>query len=673
MLGKILGDRYELIEQIGEGGMSFVYKARCRKLNRYVAVKVLKDSFKGNQEIIDKFKREATAIANLSNANIVNVLDVGTQDDIHYIVMEYIEGKTLKEIITQKGRIPYEVSLSIALKVSKALECAHRNGVIHRDIKPQNILVTEEGIVKVTDFGIAKSMDSETIAHTSSILGSAHYFSPEQARGSYIDFRADIYALGIVLYEMTTGVVPFDADSPVTVAVKHIQEIPVAPKNINSTIPDALNKIILKCIEKDPINRYQTVRELITDLEKVRSNPNAIIGTKVVNEDQFTRVMSPISEAIHTSNNNTVKEEFDENDFEDNSDDYDEVAVSKKKKKKKSNLSWILGAIGVIVLGILAGMLVMKSLTGNIGNNTELSVPNVIGLSKDAAKSTIEKLGLVFVESPEISDKDQDTVIRTEPAFGSKVKEGDTVTVFISSGETKFKLTNLTNMSLSSVEDLLKTLGLKRGNVDYEYSDTIDKDNIIRQNPGYGYEVSKGDTIDLVVSKGAEVVVEKVPDFIGKSVEDAKTLAESLKFKLNAVKGEKALSKDQEGKIYKQDPGDGYEVKQGTELTVYYYDNYEEPKKTYKTNDLIGMSKSEAETWANERNIAINFTPSNSQSNWIVESVNTNEVIDGGNITAVLKEPKVTEPPSETTEGDVSTDDEEALETDTSAQEDLNE
>ncbi|MEG0134306.1 MAG: protein kinase, partial [Clostridium sp.] len=240
MKGIVLGSRYELLEKIGEGGMAEVYKARCNKLNRFVAVKILRKQFANNEEISQKFKKEATAIANLSDTNIVNILDVGTQDDIDYIVMELVNGKTLKEFINFNGSLGYITAIKIALQIAKALDCAHKNNIIHRDIKPQNILITESGDVKVTDFGIAKSTDSSTITNTTSIIGSAHYLSPEQAKGTYVDCRADIYSFGIVLYEMVTGRLPFDGDSPVTVALKHLQENPVAPKEINSSIPDSL-------------------------------------------------------------------------------------------------------------------------------------------------------------------------------------------------------------------------------------------------------------------------------------------------------------------------------------------------------------------------------------------------------------------------------------------------
>lgn len=356
----LLGDRYELLEKVGEGGMAIVYKARDRKLNRFVAVKVLKDSFKENEEIIRKFKKEAQAIATLSDPNIVNVLDVGNQDDMNYIVMEFIEGKTLKKIIQERGHLPNEVAIRIAIKVASALACAHKNNIVHRDIKPHNILVTAEGVVKVTDFGIAKSMDSSTLAHTNTIMGSAHYFSPEQAKGSYIDFRTDIYSLGVVIYEMTTGKVPFDGDSAVTVALKHIQDNVTPPKEINPEIPEGLNQLILKCMAKNPDERYDSVVDLKMDLERVKDNPNATVEEEVEEDADYTRIMSPVSmddtiyqnTPLYAEEKHHQYEEDEEDDEYDDEyeDEYDEFDEEPRKKGKKGTGVVIIVVIAIIVV-----------------------------------------------------------------------------------------------------------------------------------------------------------------------------------------------------------------------------------------------------------------------------------------------------------------------------------
>ena len=296
MIGTILGSRYELLEKIGEGGMAIVYKAKCHLLNRYVAVKILKEEFSNNIDFMEKFKKEAASAASLSSNNIVNIYDVGQERDINYIVMEYIKGKTLKQIILQNGSMNNNQVIDYGMQIAKALECAHKNNIIHRDIKPHNILVTEDGTVKVTDFGIAKASSSVTITNTSTVMGSAHYFSPEQAKASFVDCRTDIYSFGIVLYEMVTGRVPYDAESPVSVALKHIQEPVVPPKEINDNIPENLNKLILKAIEKEPIKRYQTANEMLLDLQRIQNNSSYTIATNSM-ENEYTRVMAPVNVA----------------------------------------------------------------------------------------------------------------------------------------------------------------------------------------------------------------------------------------------------------------------------------------------------------------------------------------------------------------------------------------
>ncbi len=348
MIGEVLGNRYELIEKIGEGGMAIVYKARDNKLNRLVAVKILKKEFANNKDISDKFKKEATALANFSDANIVNILDVGHEEEgnIDYFVMEYVSGKTLKELIVENGKLNYTVSIGIATQIAKALECAHKNNIIHRDVKPQNILVTESGMVKVTDFGIAKSSTSATITNTTTIMGSAHYLSPEQAKGTFIDLRSDIYSLGIVLYEMVTGILPFDAESPVTIALKHIQSEPIDPKKYAPSIPDGLNNLIIKCMSKEPINRYQNCRELINDLQKIKENPNTSINAKMKYDDDRTIIMEPIRpESIVNTDVNVerkkssyTKADF-ENDEDENEEEHEEDFRSSTTNLKKNNNS----------------------------------------------------------------------------------------------------------------------------------------------------------------------------------------------------------------------------------------------------------------------------------------------------------------------------------------------
>ena len=606
MIGKILGNRYELLQCVGEGGMSFVYKARCRKLNRFVAVKILKDEFKNNEEIVRRFKKEATAIANLSNPNVVNVLDVGTQDDINYIVMEYVEGKTLKDIIKEKGALPYEVAISIGIKVAKALECAHKSGIIHRDVKPQNILVTEEGVVKVTDFGIAKSMDSSTIAHTNSVMGSAHYFSPEQAKGTYTDYRTDLYSLGIVLYEMVTGVVPFNGDSPVTVAVKHIQEKAIPPKNINQNIPNSLNDLIMKAMEKDPVNRYQTAKEIIGDLEKIKKDPNVTISSKSAeDEDQFTRVMSPVV-VPNTETNNSEPDEDDEDDdeyYEDDEDeDEEENNIQTKpqkainKKKKKSPILIVIATILVVALGITLGFLGMKKF---MEGGKDVKIPNVVGEKVEDAKSKLEGLGLKVLEVTEESDQEKGIVLKVDPNVDSTVKTGSEVKLTVSGGEGQIKVPNFAEMNLDSVKRTLKSLGLELGSVDEEYSDSVPRGEVISQSPNANESVDKGSKVNVTISKGKEIKSEtiNIPDVSGKSVEEAKSILSNAGVGVNPVKGEAAKSEGEAGKVYSQSQSGSLTIKQGEKvtITINYHGDYVKPEKSVPgvTGKSVDEAKSE--------------------------------------------------------------------------------
>lgn len=274
LIGKMLNNRYEILEKIGNGGMATVYKAKCHVLNRYVAIKILKDEFTTDSEFIKKFNTEAQSAASLTHPNIVQIYDVCNEDNLYYIVMELIQGKTLKEIINEDGILSWKWSVNIAIQIASALETAHKNNIIHRDIKPHNIIITEDGIAKVTDFGIAKAVSNSTITAFGTTIGSVHYFSPEHARGGYTDAKSDLYSLGIVMYEMLTGKVPFDADTPVSVALKQVQEEPVDPIKYNENIPISVNRIILKAMQKDPNLRYQNATEMLKDLSLALKKPN---------------------------------------------------------------------------------------------------------------------------------------------------------------------------------------------------------------------------------------------------------------------------------------------------------------------------------------------------------------------------------------------------------------
>ena len=587
MKGIILGGRYELLEKIGEGGMSEVYKARCNKLNRFVAVKILKKQIADNEDISQKFKREATAIANLSDTNIVNVLDVGTQDNMDYIVMEYVSGKTLKELINYSGKLSYNTAIKIALQIAKALDCAHRNNIIHRDIKPQNILVTEDGEVKVSDFGIAKSTDSQTITNTTSIIGSAHYLSPEQAKGTYIDFRSDLYSFGIVLYEMVTGRLPFEGDSPVTVALKHLQEEPVPPKNINPAIPDSLNKLILKAIQKEPIKRYQNAKEIIQDLQKIQENPDVIIGQNKSNIDNdSTIVMTPIN-TNNTSHISKLEDDYyDDEDY----DDYDDEEDKPKKKKNKTGLKKTLIVIGAIVAVLLLGS-VGFFLAGGAGVTNEVEVPNIVGKLTDDVKNQVEQLGLKLeVKSTEKSDELENTILEIDPKAGTKVKKGSVINAIVSAGEEQIEMPDLRPYERTNIEKKLKAENLNNYEITEEYSDEVEKGYLIKQSPDAGTKVSKNTEIKIIVSKGPETKFVDIVDVTGKTLSEAKELLKGLEVE---VVEEITHDKSQDGIVLKQSIAPT-QIKEGTpiEITV---GKYEEPTIDVSSYGLYeGMELNEA-------------------------------------------------------------------------------
>lgn len=562
MIGTILNNRYEILEKIGEGGMAEVYKARCHKLNRYDAVKILKRESANDPLVVEKFKREATAVANLSDSNIVNIFDVGTQDGINYIVMEYVKGKTLKQLIKENVRLSYERAIDIAIQITKALDCAHRNNIIHRDIKPQNILITDEGIVKVTDFGIAKASSNVTITNSNKVIGSAHYFSPEQARGNYVDTRTDIYSLGIVMYEMVTGKVPFDAESPVTIALKHLQDTAIPPIELNSNIPTGLNTLIMRCMEKDPNNRYQSAREVLMDLINIQRNLNyEVVATP--SENDHTRVMEPVNATKYT----------------DDDDDYDyEPKVNNKTKKY---LIYALILILFLIIGIVTAWALGsgKKGPGNDPNNSnvtqedEVTVPDVVNMTKDEAKAEIERLGLVYEEQlVNDTEVEKDKVISVvEPEVGLKVKKGRKVIVRVSLGAQTKEVPNMVDFQEEQLEQMLRPYGFKVGKITREFSDEVEKGKVISQSPAYGEKLAEGGEIDFVISKGKEIKMVRVPILKGKNIDEIEQLIHDAGLTVQDTNTTVTDDPSKVGKVYEQNPPANSEVEEGTGVSVSYY------------------------------------------------------------------------------------------------------
>ncbi|APC40969.1 Stk1 family PASTA domain-containing Ser/Thr kinase [Clostridium estertheticum] len=598
MIGTLLGNRYELLEKVGEGGMAIVYKAKCHLLNRFVAVKILKEEFSNNIEFMEKFRKEALSVASLSSNNIVNIYDVGSERDINYIVMEYIKGKTLKEIIVENGSMNTELVLDYGMQIAKALECAHKNNIIHRDIKPHNILVTEDGTVKVTDFGIAKAASSVTITNTSTVMGSAHYFSPEQAKASFVDCRTDIYSFGIVLYEMVTGRVPYDAESPVSVALKHIREKVVPPKEINNKVPENLNKLILKAIEKEPIKRYQTAKEMYLDLQRIHNNSEYTIASNSM-DNEYTRVMAPVNMADYEKEEDVAEspEPMVKNENKNNNE-------NKNKNKKKTIITALI--ILLVVICSAVGFVYIKSIANNAAVEAKIVVPKIIGLDKAAAEKLVVAKKLTFAVDKEVnSDEPKGAVTACFPDEGTEVKENSQVRVYVSKGPEGFKMISVKGMDRPSAKASIEEKGLELSNVREEPSDTVASGIVISQNPNEGSLVQKADKVDLVISTGPKVKVTQVPSILGKTLDQASTLLQNSNLTLGDKKQIPTNDKSQDGKISSQSIDPNTSVTQGSSVWVGIYTYKAPEKQQVDVPDFKGKTVKDARNMASQNNVNI--------------------------------------------------------------------
>lgn len=516
MIGKVLGDRYEIIEKIGGGGMALVYKAKCRLLNRFVAVKILRAEFTEDEEFVKKFKRESQAAASLSHPNIVGIYDVGMEDNIYYIVMEYIKGQTLKDLIRQKGVFGVDFATNIAIQMSSALEHAHKNHIVHRDVKSHNILIKEDNTVKVTDFGIARAVSSSTITNTGNVIGSVHYFSPEQARGGYTDEKSDIYSLGVVMYEMVTGRLPFEGESPIAVALKHIQEEPVRPAELNPRIPKSINDIILKCMDKDVNNRYNSMAEIISDLRQSLVMPNGDFVKRSRFTDENTRVLKPIKVEAGTSDTMKNSSSYEEGSGANTASEQEEPQKADKKKHTKMTILAIVGglilalAVGGIVLGLISFFRV-----------NEAVVPDLANLTENEARMKLKEVGLEMEVVERVANKDVPAgqVIMQDPKANQKNKVINPVRVTISEGPRKVSVPNLKGENYDKVDLILDKEGLVEGDVEQEYS-SFPSGTVIKQSHDPGTSVDEGTKIDYVISIGPQKF--QMPNYIGIDIEKVK-------------------------------------------------------------------------------------------------------------------------------------------------------
>ena len=552
LVGKVIGNRYEILEKIGEGGMATVYKARCNILKRYVAVKVLREEFTTDEEFIRRFNTEAQAAASLTHPNIVSIFDVGHEDNIYYIVMELVQGKTLKEIINEDGVLPWKWSVNIAIQVASALETAHKNNIVHRDIKPHNIIITEDGIAKVTDFGIAKAVSNSTITAFGTTIGSVHYFSPEHARGGYTDAKSDIYSLGVVMYEMLTGRVPFDADTPVSIALKHMQEKPVEPMKLNPSIPFAINKIIMKAMEKEPSLRYQNATEMLKDLSMALKDPEGGFVKSNAEKLQYTQRVPVLGEEPQAE----VKKEEQKGKL---AKYFEEHPTAKK--------VWITVIIAVLVILIpLAGFFGVQALL-KAGLPKDVNLPNFVGQTLEEAKATLGKSKLTLETEEVFNDEvEAGKIISQEPPYseGATVKENTTVKLKISKGSEMVEMIKVVGMTYEEAEQKLKDelhLNVERKE---ETSKTVEKDVVIKQDIAEGKQIKVGETVTLTVSIGTGLKDVAMPYVIGDTEEEAKKKLTDLTV---IVAYEEDMSKAN-GKVLKQSIEAGTTVEEKTKVTI---------------------------------------------------------------------------------------------------------
>ncbi|MDY2938762.1 MAG: Stk1 family PASTA domain-containing Ser/Thr kinase [Fusicatenibacter sp.] len=608
--GVILVERYEIISRIGAGGMADVYKAKDHKLNRMVAVKVLKPEFRADKTFINKFRTEAQAAAGLSHPNIVNVFDVGEDRGVYFIVMELVEGITLKDYITRKGKLSVKEATSIAIQVSLGLEAAHNRNIVHRDVKPQNIIISTDGKVKLSDFGIAKATSSNTIS--SNVMGSVHYSSPEQVRGGYSDYKSDIYSLGITMYEMVTGRVPFDGDTTVAIAIKHLQEEIESPSKYTPNLPFALEQIILKCTQKSPDRRYNNMAELIDDLKHSLMDPqgNFVVMTPLgshaqtvmVSDEELGKIRSGAAAKAQASSGSSSSryskidddeeeddydedfegEDDDDDDYEDDYEDDDDESGNKLEKAITIG-GFIIAAIIICMLiyfigqaaGIFGGR---KTSDGTSSASSAVSVsedqdaekvavPDLFNKTEAEATDLANSLNLGVAKGGlEPSDEvEEGKICRQEPAAGSKVDKNTTITYYVSSGKGNVTIpTGLIGQSQSAVEAALEQLGLT-STPTQAYDDEVAIGNVISIDPEEGASVPVGTNVAIVVSKGPEEEEEiRVIDVVGMSEEDAKNFLKDFTIVTTTGTTDRVAI----GEVMQQDPAGNTMAKRGSTVTL---------------------------------------------------------------------------------------------------------
>lgn len=596
-IGTMIGERYEVIEKIGTGGMADVFRAKDHRLNRFVAVKVLKNEYSEDAKFVTKFRQEAQAIACLSHPNIVGVYDVGQEMDMHYIVMEFVDGITLKKYIERKGKLSVREAVGISLQIANGLEAAHTNHIIHRDIKPQNILISKDGTAKVSDFGIAKAASSNTI--TANAMGSVHYISPEQARGGFSDEKSDIYSLGVSMYEMLSGTLPFTGESAVAIALAHIQEDATPLDAIDATIPHGLSNIVAKCMQKKTELRYLTVMDLIADLKMFLQDPTGeygVIKNLYENADTIFIPSGDVSTLKAASGKITPTEESPVEEIEEDSEGEVDPKLEKALIIGSITVAIIIGVIIIYLLGRFVGLwgggstpestpeptnsVAQESAEPEESPDEKTNVPQIKGLTQEQAESMLDSEGLDYEFKTKDSDEvEPGQVISTTPAIGSEVTKGDTITVYIRESQ----LPSVWGMSPEDAEKAITDAGYvaKRGSD--VYSDKTEEGKVSYTEPKQGENVPAGSTVTYYVSKGPELIA--VPDLLGKTQKQAKSALVKVGLTLGNVSSTYSDNYSK-NRVCIQSKSNGTKVEKGTTVDI-TLSLGPEPTYTYKMSGTL--------------------------------------------------------------------------------------
>lgn len=614
-VGTYLADRYEIVSKIGAGGMSDVYKAKDHVLGRFVAIKVLKPEFSEDRGFVAKFRTEAQSAAGLEHPNIVNIYDVGSEEGLHYIVMEYVEGITLKTYIEKKGQLSFKEAVSIAIQVARGIEAAHNKQIIHRDIKPQNIMISTEGKVKVMDFGIARAASSNTVS--SDVMGSVHYSSPEQARNGFVDGRSDIYSLGIVMYEMVTGRVPFDGDTTVAVAIQHLQEEMTPPSVYAKNLPISMEKIILKCTQKNADRRYQTIGDLLADLRRSLVHPDedfVVIAplvdngkTKVISGEELKQIKEHGGEPKEDRHASKLESSYDPDEDEDDEDEDENEGLSPKMDKAMTIMGIVVFVVILAVIIYLVGSFFgLFRFGSNSSKNTETQtqtqtqtqteseqpvvVQDVCGKLQEEAQSELEAQGLyMFVIQEQKSDQPEGTVLNQDPVGGSEVSAGTTINVIVAgtenvdftdsesqSEQNDVPVPNVVGKLEKDASSTLSAAGFKVSKT-YKYDDSVDAGKVVSQSPRGG-NAQEGSTVTIVISQGKKSST--VPPVQGQSKKDAQAALQKAGLKV-AVKEEYSDSV-KAGQVISQSVASGKIVPADTTVTITVSKGPEEINYSYK-------------------------------------------------------------------------------------------